>query len=89
MCEPVVRVSVQGPPERDVGEGAVAGLDRGQGEQGGRGGDKVRVGAAGQVAPQLQLPAVGGGAAGFAASEPRPDLAGIARIVIGRNGIAL
>lgn len=29
------------------------------------------------------------GAAGFAASEPRPDLAGIARIVIGRNGTAL
>ena len=29
------------------------------------------------------------GAAGFAAIEPRPDLAGIARIVIGRNGIAL
>jgi release factor glutamine methyltransferase len=29
------------------------------------------------------------GAAGFAGSEPRPDLAGIARIVIGRNGIAL
>jgi release factor glutamine methyltransferase len=28
------------------------------------------------------------GAAGFAASEPRPDLAGIARIVIGRKGTA-
>jgi release factor glutamine methyltransferase len=39
----------------------------------------------GQVAAVTELLA----AAGFAASEPRPDLAGIARIVIGRNGIAL
>lgn len=38
----------------------------------------------GQVAAVTELL----GAAGFAASEPRPDLAGIARIVIGRNGIA-
>jgi release factor glutamine methyltransferase len=39
----------------------------------------------GQVAAVTELLA----AAGFTASEPRPDLAGIARIVIGRNGIAL
>jgi release factor glutamine methyltransferase len=39
----------------------------------------------GQVAAVTELL----GAAGFAASELRPDLAGIARIVIGRNRIAL